>query len=712
MTWGRSIRRGFGMFRIAVVLIIGSIVGNPAFASEKKPAAVDAKIIAAYKKLGGEYGTFHWNGRIGLAEFVPGQTPTDPDDLPGFSFSVLPREKLPDAGVPFAIDWSSFGPKNADFLMLVDLKNLAFLDYIPGNITQAGVSVFENFENLKWLITDDQYLSAETIKQLQRLTVLEHSVQSKEELSHIAKLPELKHLSLRGDGINDKGLESLGKLRNLDVLRLSDCPITGAGFKGFSSLKCLHLDCPAINDDGMKAIGALTALTKFHLRSKAVTDLGLAELKHLVALENLDISHTALTDAGMGVFRHLSRLEIIDLSLTQISEKGLADLKACKALSSLKIYGVKSTDAGIADVRQLANLKSLDVRATGLSDTKLAELLSLKKLNELILDEKQATIKLLKEFRSAGKLYTLTNFGRAESKRAASDVEITTAWLYGTTDVGIEVVKDLKNLEVLWLSGPGITDIGMEHLKGLQDLRELDLCESKVTKVGLGKIARLKKLATLNLNGTPVTDDAVEVLKTMRSLKVLNLNNTKITDARMPELAELETLQTLHIQGETQVTDRLIKAFREKGKRHVLSCFKIYYDPPPRAEADITYADLASPAITDRGLIELGGLKNLTGISLGNAAVTDAGLATLKEFENLTSLNLAGTSVTGSGLRGFPYPLKFKSLGLSGTKLTARSLLEIHRFENLTSLDLRDLRFNIETYNQLQRDVPFCEIFW
>ena len=703
------------MFRIAAALLVGSMFINSGLAradGEKKPAVIDAAIIAAYKKLGGDYGTFYFDKRIGSVEFTSGKTPTDPDDLPGFHFAVLPRENLPDAGVPFVIDWSACGSKNADFLKLVDLKNLACFQFDTRNITQVGMSVFENFKKLKWLVTGNDFMYADTIKQFRGLTILSHTVRLKEELSEIATLPELRWLGLSGDPIDDQGLEPLGKLRSLSELHLSDCPITGVGLKGFPSLNRLDFDCPTIDDDGLKTIGALTGLTSFHLRSKAVTDRGLGELKHLVALTDLDLSHSALTDAGTGVFRHLARLEVLDLSLTQITEKGLADLKACKGLRTLKICGVKADDGGIANLLQLPNLKSLDVRATGLSDAKLADLRSHKKLNELVLDEKQFTVKLLKEFQTAGKLYMLHQFKRGDSERASGDDGITEVQLDGTTDAAIEAVKDLKNLEVLRLFCRGVTDAGMDHLKGLLNLRELLLYESSVTKVGLGKIAHLNKLATLDLTRSPVADDAIAILKTMRSLKDLNLRDTKVTDARLAELVELEHLQTLHIEGKTQVTDRLLQAFREKGKRHVLSCFKFYSDPPPPTEADITFADLGSAAISDRGLLELEGLKNLTGINLRSTSVTDAGVAKLKIFKNLRSLELESTGITGACLKEFPHPLKFKSLGLARTKLTAKGLLEVHRFENLTSLDLGDLRFNNDTYEQLQKDFPFCWISW
>ena len=68
---------------------------------------------------------------------------------------------------------------------------------------------------------------------------------------------------------------------------------------------------------------------------------------------------------------------------------------------------------------------------------------------------------------------------------------------------------------------------------------------------------------------------------------------------------------------------------------------------------------LVDKQVTDAGLKELAGLKNLTRLVLVRAMVTDAGMKELAALKNLTDLSLGGTKVTDAGLKELA---KLKSL--------------------------------------------------
>ncbi len=62
--------------------------------------------------------------------------------------------------------------------------------------------------------------------------------------------------------------------------------------------------------------------------------------------------------------------------------------------------------------------------------------------------------------------------------------------------------------------------------------------------------------------------------------------------------------------------------------------------------------DLSYTRVTDAGLKELAGLKQLTGLNLRRARrVTDAGLKELAGLKQLTGLNLWGTQVNDAGMK-------------------------------------------------------------
>jgi Leucine-rich repeat (LRR) protein len=89
------------------------------------------------------------------------------------------------------------------------------------------------------------------------------------------------------------------------------------------------------------------------------------------------------------------------------------------------------------------------------------------------------------------------------------------------TDVGLEHLKRLVKLKLLFLSGTPVTDAGLEHLNGLVQLK------------------------WLYLEGTPVTDGGLEHLKGLRELEELDLRNTQVTDAGIAALKR--SLPTLRV---------------------------------------------------------------------------------------------------------------------------------------------------------------------
>ena len=78
----------------------------------------------------------------------------------------------------------------------------------------------------------------------------------------------------------------------------------------------------------------------------------------------------------------------------------------------------------------------------------------------------------------------------------------------------------------------------------------------------------------------------------------------------------------------------------------------------------------AASKITDAGLKELTGLKQLRDPGLGSTQVTDAGLKQLTALKDLEKLNLNFTKVTDAGLKDLATLTKLELLGLSFTQVT------------------------------------------
>ena len=106
------------------------------------------------------------------------------------------------------------------------------------------------------------------------------------------------------------------------------------------------------------------------------------------------------------------------------------------------------------------------------------------------------------------------------------------------TDVDLDYVNDLKELEFLGMGVTEISDEGLAHLKNLKKLRCLDLQRTRVTDAGLARLEGLDELTDLNLSDTQITDTGLIHLMKLKNLWQLKLYKTKVTDAGAKALQE------------------------------------------------------------------------------------------------------------------------------------------------------------------------------
>lgn len=122
------------------------------------------------------------------------------------------------------------------------------------------------------------------------------------------------------------------------------------------------------------------------------------------------------------------------------------------------------------------------------------------------------------------------------------------------TDPGLEHLRGLTELRVLYLNGTWVTDAGLRHLRGLTQLKRLELESTQVTDAGLMHLRGLTQLRRLYLDRTQVTDAGLVHLQGLTHLEEIHLGNTQVTDAGLKHLERLTHLQVLGLYG-TQITD-------------------------------------------------------------------------------------------------------------------------------------------------------------
>ena len=248
-------------------------------------------------------------------------------------------------------------------------------------------------------------------------------------------------------------------------------------------------------------------------------------------------------------------------------------------------------------------------------------------------------------------------------------VSLASTWI---TDVDLERIGALKDLQRIDLSHTPITDVGLEHLKALRNVTDINLYYAEyITDSGLSNPVEWSRLERLDLHGTKITSKALEHIGRLTSLKSLDVSFTAIDDDGFENLATLTKLEKLAIGG-----DRLTGT--------CLGSLKLL---PSLVDLDVggmqwVDSGLWGLPLNDGNLRQIGALTRLRVLSLNGANLTDRGAdrpgspeAIRKDLKNLAFL---------SGL------VNLEVLDLSRTPVTAESL------EPLKSLPkLREIRLGM-----------------
>jgi len=214
------------------------------------------------------------------------------------------------------------------------------------------------------------------------------------------------------------------------------------------------------------------------------------------------------------------RVHSIDFKDVSVDDAGLEPLGRIFSLERLFLRDAHVTDAGLVHLAPLTGLKGLELNSP---------------FAILIDDRKPRVIVEVRKPKDRGP---------------------------PITDAGLELLRNMKRLEVLRLRGTNVTDSVLKHLKGMPKLRTLDLGATRVTDAALETIADLTNLEELGLDFTQVTDAGLPHLAKLTKLRSLHLNGTQVTDAGMEHLGRLASLEFLSLFG-TSVTDAGLRSLRE-----------------------------------------------------------------------------------------------------------------------------------------------------
>jgi hypothetical protein len=177
-------------------------------------------------------------------------------------------------------------------------------------------------------------------------------------LSKLAKLSGLKTLMLKGSQATDKGLESIGRMTDLEKLYIwQGVSVTDAGVAHLAHLKNLeyvHINGSKITDESLVLLSRLPKVRGLSLDGSRFTDAGLARMQGSDRLTDLAIGlgDLRLTDAGVANLSGFTNLTLIDLQGSDVTDAGLDRLKGLPKLKKLWLWNTRVSDDGVRRLKQ------------------------------------------------------------------------------------------------------------------------------------------------------------------------------------------------------------------------------------------------------------------------------------------------------------------------------------------------------------------------
>lgn len=572
-------------------------------------------------------------------------------------------------------------------------------------VTDSSVPRIGQFTSLQSLalprgVTSRGLQDIASLDRLTRVDVWVHCREDVAALRAVCSLPRLTHLTIRGDGLTDAGLELVSGATGLEELSILGGYTIGpalVGLKKLPKLRQLSLGVDVVTPPPPMPKGDASG-PPAEIDQRGL-DEAWAQEQLARTLAPVGLCIVPLFKGNGGVELRLDGVATLDDAASAEPEmtpdEAIAEIKRLGGAGQLKIqrggrFGQgppwRSPDAVTEAFRRGATPPPPQPESPKAVTS--AHVIGSKNFAE--------RVRLLK--------YIPT-------------LESVTLEAAATTDASLEALCSLPNLRYLGLNGADVmqvTDHGMEHLSRIRTLTHLELAADEVTEQGLAALAKLTRLERLRLRGAGITDAALPKLETLRRLKWLALWTPAVTDAGLEVLTRLPNIEHLSLSSRG-ITDAAFAHFatlpnlrrlvlndtRLCGSglgqivpgRDLTKLYELKLNGPETCDGAPQYLKnvpnlqilgLEGRHVTDAGLTQLASLEHLRELTLCRTGVTDGGLCQLAKLEQLTELSLDGTAVTDAGLDELAALKHLEKLDLMRTAVTEAC---VEKLKRLTSLE-------------------------
>jgi hypothetical protein len=382
-------------------------------------------------------------------------------------------------------------------------------------------------------------------------------------LSHLARLPRLRHLNLAGTGITDRGLQVLRRLPTLESIVLTGTRVTDGGMTNLAACENLQAVDLSWTRTGDGAIRALAGKPKLHIfrSGNHVTDAGLARLHELPVFKTWQGGEPRMSLLGFDTGPTSLMLR------GSFTDNGMAQLVGLDGLFALNVDSdrLAITGAGLAPLVYLPNLGWLAFAA---KDESMPYIAALPHLRFLMCQDTVAGddgfVALSRsqsiEYIWGRRCYNLRRRGfmALANMPALGHLSVSCK---NVDDVGLSALPQFPALEELMPMD--VPDDGYRHIGRCERLESLVLMYCRdTTDVATQHIAPLPRLKKYFASYNRITDRTPEILSRVDSLEDVTFDSCAgLSNVGIAALARLPKLRELRVESMPGVTADVAAAF-------------------------------------------------------------------------------------------------------------------------------------------------------
>lgn len=315
-------------------------------------------------------------------EAVPAPVPPPPIAPPPMTPAPAPVVKTPQQIIEEFLALPNAEKRDEQLQQLAELKEgldaITVLDLSRSGVSDEGLKSLAAFPQLTELnlaetrVSNVGLASVAEVKTLRSLTLSGHQGVDDAGVQQLATLKELESLTVSACPVTDLVFNTLAEFDQLQTLNLSNCSeIYGKGFvllttKGhFKNLRELQVNGSKFGNYGMDQLGKLPQLEILRANRCEMAGATIMGLNGCDRLRVLELSGNAFFDDNMKVVSRLKNLEELRLAqMNGLTDECLNSLKIMKSLKVLELEGTRVTETAVKLLKEKF-LKDTEILALG-----------------------------------------------------------------------------------------------------------------------------------------------------------------------------------------------------------------------------------------------------------------------------------------------------------------------------------------------------------